>query len=504
MNYKKTIPGRDGVQQIFAVEELDDHVILRGYLSYDNIKVDIPAEIDGKPVTDIGEDCFFNHHEIGEVSFPNTLRTIASQAFAMCKGIRELTIPDGVTEIGSLAFRDCTGLRRIVLPASLKVLKAGTFAFCYPPSDIEIVLNEGLEGIESGIFSSGGLNHFFTVRLPESVKFVSDGAFDPGVRIITSFEHDERWFVSPGAECIKEMIADRDVRDNIVRVYRALSGFMSEHIRGLVTGDELNRLFDQELEKGVFQFLSIRGVQCSPDPDNWQSVLEEYRRWQRNLPPVSKDEKPWLYLSRTKEESEIWERTHHGDFPSWTKQRIGLCASDKSSLFELLTAFGIPIEYFEPATDDTVFDERKAGIPSGAYGAGNPYTIFSKWSDHDNLVRDPAPLGKTFTLISDLGLKAVVTINETTDACGASAFIGDGAIEGYTTDRKRPIRITADRNGKIGSIQYLEYPDDAAFFAKYPLWQKSIEYNRTKHDIWRKALDVLNLRFYCWCSAQED
>lgn len=195
MVVKRQIPNRNGEHQIFSIDEKEDHVVLVRYLSTDIKEVDIPSIIDAKPVTHIAGDCFFNHPEICDVRFPDTVTFIGMQAFALCKGIKELLLPDSVTEIEELAFRDCTGLRKIVLPASLKVLRRGVFCFCYLPDDVEIVLNEGLETIEGGVFSSGGINNFFTLKIPDSMQNIAKEAFSPGMKIITSRPINEDWFI---------------------------------------------------------------------------------------------------------------------------------------------------------------------------------------------------------------------------------------------------------------------------------------------------------------------
>ena len=153
-------------------------------MSDDVAAVDIPSAIEGKPVTAIGGDCFFDHEEITTISFPESLKTIGMQAFGMCKGISELILPDSITEIETFAFRDCTGLRKIVLPAGLRTLKRGVFAFTYLPDDVDIIISEGLETIESRVFSSGDLNQFFAVKIPSSVKECALDAFEPGVTVI--------------------------------------------------------------------------------------------------------------------------------------------------------------------------------------------------------------------------------------------------------------------------------------------------------------------------------
>ena len=493
---KITFPNRDGAPQVFSVDEYDDHILLRTYMSKDAAVVDIPSFIGGKPVAAIGENCFFAHEEIITISFPETLQTIGMQAFGMCKGLTELIFPDSVHEIESYAFRDCTGLRKIVLPANLKTLKTGVFSYCCPPDNMEIVITEGLEVIESQVFTSGGVNHFFKVFLPGSIKSVASDAFDPGVIIETPFPHGERWFVSTGTKCIKEMISCQDLRNNIIRAYDGMSRGISRHTKGLIIEDELRRVFSEELYQGFYKFLDERGIRFDVTHDNWLSFTDDYRLWLQGSSPKSGKDIPWLRLSRTRDEAAIWEQANHEGQPAWAKYYVELPPKDKSSLFELMNAFDLPVDYFEPAANDVVFDERKpAGIPSGSYGVGDPFVIYSNWSDADRLLQDSVPIGKTFSIVSDLDLKATVKITEKTD-CGNPVFIGEGTIAGYTTNRVRQLKISA-KDGSIISINYVEYPEDADYYAKFPLWQKLIEYRRYKQRIWEKTLDNLILRFCC-------
>ena len=180
---------------MFTIIENENDIEIQKYLVYDNPNVIIPSNINEKPVTRIGHDCFFNHPEIKTITFPETLTSIGDNSFALCKGLRELVLPDSITDIGAYAFRDCTGLKRVVMPANLKVLRTGLFSFCYfLDDDVEIVLNEGLETIETRIFSGGGLGTYITLNVPKTVKSIAPGAFNYGMKIITSLPYDENWF----------------------------------------------------------------------------------------------------------------------------------------------------------------------------------------------------------------------------------------------------------------------------------------------------------------------
>lgn len=199
----------------FLVEENDDHITLARYLSDEVKNVVIPTYIDKLPVTSIGDNCFFDHGEITQITLPPTLESIGNQAFALCKGISVLDLPDQIKEIGSFAFRDCKGLKKVKLPAKLKRLRTGVFSFCYLSEGAQIIVPDGLEVIEKGAFWSAGN---FELNLPESVKEIGVGAFNWGPRVITSLPFDKGWYQSwpYGEELInctgeKSLISDVEV-----------------------------------------------------------------------------------------------------------------------------------------------------------------------------------------------------------------------------------------------------------------------------------------------------
>ena len=60
----------------------------------------IPAELDGCPVTEIGEYAFKDCTRLKRVVLPDTIRRIGEFAFKDCSRLTELSIPDTVSEIG--------------------------------------------------------------------------------------------------------------------------------------------------------------------------------------------------------------------------------------------------------------------------------------------------------------------------------------------------------------------------------------------------------------------
>ena len=179
--------------QLFGIDEYDDHIEIGRLLSKDIEEVYVSGEINGKPVTVIKDECFFNEFKIRSITLPEGLKKIGCGAFALCKGIHEFVIPDSVEEIGTHAFRDCTGLAggRVVMPQSLRVLDHSVFAFCYMDG-VKFELKEGLEVIRSHAFYSAGA---FDLIIPESVKMIQPGAFaNSNIKVKTSLPYREDWF----------------------------------------------------------------------------------------------------------------------------------------------------------------------------------------------------------------------------------------------------------------------------------------------------------------------
>ena len=90
-------------------------------------ELEIPAEIDGKPVTSIGDGAFSVCSGLTKITIPNGVTSIGDYAFSDCSGLTKITIPNGVTSIRDGAFSNCSGLTEITIPDS--VTSIGDYAF---------------------------------------------------------------------------------------------------------------------------------------------------------------------------------------------------------------------------------------------------------------------------------------------------------------------------------------------------------------------------------------
>ena len=100
--------------------------------------VEIPAEIDGKCVTSIGDTAFRDCTSLTEITIPDSVTHIGWFVFCGCTSLTKITIPDSVTSIGNNAFRGCTSLTSITIPDSVKSIEMETFFGCTSLTEITI------------------------------------------------------------------------------------------------------------------------------------------------------------------------------------------------------------------------------------------------------------------------------------------------------------------------------------------------------------------------------
>ena len=115
----------------------DDAATLVRYFGADS-KVDIPAELGGKPVTSIGEYAFVYCNSLTEVTIPEGVTSIGVGAFAGCRSLTEVTIPEGVTSIGEWAFEGCSNLTKAIIPEGVTSIGKGAFLSCRSLTEVTI------------------------------------------------------------------------------------------------------------------------------------------------------------------------------------------------------------------------------------------------------------------------------------------------------------------------------------------------------------------------------
>lgn len=76
-------------------------------------EISVPEEIDGVPVTIIGQYAFSNCINLKSVNIPEGVKVIGASAFEWCEGLTEITVPNSVILVGDRAFSFCLALESI-------------------------------------------------------------------------------------------------------------------------------------------------------------------------------------------------------------------------------------------------------------------------------------------------------------------------------------------------------------------------------------------------------
>ncbi len=138
-----------------------------------NTTANIPAKIDGKQVTSIGESAFSGCRNLTEIIIPSGVTTIGDAAFDACSGLTKITIPDSVTSIGRSAFFSCKGLQELTIPDSVTTIGYGAFGECSGLT--KITMPSGIAKIEGEMFF--WCTKLEELTIPDRVTTIDAGCF---------------------------------------------------------------------------------------------------------------------------------------------------------------------------------------------------------------------------------------------------------------------------------------------------------------------------------------
>ena len=141
--------------------------------------IEIPTTYNGKPVTSVGANAFWESTELTSITIPKSIKSLGEEAFAFCINLKSLTVPNSITTwggevfactgietlvlenglkaIGPYAFKYCNSLTQVTIPSSIKTVGSGAFAGCEVLE--KVIIGLGVTTIESNAFSMCGLLH---------------------------------------------------------------------------------------------------------------------------------------------------------------------------------------------------------------------------------------------------------------------------------------------------------------------------------------------------------
>lgn len=136
--------------------------------------LEIPATIEGNPVTGIGDGAFQNLPSLSRLTVLDGVTSIGSFAFAECENLTQVTLPHSVTNLGNYAFARCASLPSIALPNRLTHLGTGLFSDCFRLEDVRFP--DELQII--GAFAFSNCSGLTRLRIPASVTGIGSNAFE--------------------------------------------------------------------------------------------------------------------------------------------------------------------------------------------------------------------------------------------------------------------------------------------------------------------------------------
>ena len=148
----------------------NNYVVSSVALEAGQTEVVIEGEIQGKKVTKIKDEAFYNKTAITKVILPESVTEIGASAFRRCKGMLEINL-DKVKTIGASAFSDCSVLANVNLASATSI---GTKAF-ENNAKLKKVENFIAETVPVSCFSSCAI--LKEVQLGETVKKLDESAF---------------------------------------------------------------------------------------------------------------------------------------------------------------------------------------------------------------------------------------------------------------------------------------------------------------------------------------
>lgn len=115
----------------------------------------------------------FSKTAILTIDVPNTVTTVGSRAFELCKGLETVVIGNGVTVISDKAFSNCTALKKVVMGSKVNTVGKNAFEYCESLTDI--TWSEKINYINDYAFYN--CESLAKVVLPNSLKEIGEWAF---------------------------------------------------------------------------------------------------------------------------------------------------------------------------------------------------------------------------------------------------------------------------------------------------------------------------------------
>ena len=136
-----------GEDRIYWTSQNDDGTMCFDWYTGDEETVEIPDNVFGNPIIEIGAGAFKGYEGLKHVIIPGGVTYIGGRAFADCEELESIQLPDTLEGLDWKVFENCRSLKEIIIPEGVTYLYADTFLGC--DSLTSVVLPESLEDIDA-------------------------------------------------------------------------------------------------------------------------------------------------------------------------------------------------------------------------------------------------------------------------------------------------------------------------------------------------------------------
>ncbi len=299
---------------------------------------------------------------------------------------------------------------------------------------------------------------------------------------------------------MEQILTEEHVKRTIDETLHTLDRIGQGYRRGFITQTDCFYTMLGEFSDGFWAFLRNNGLQIRINSDNYGAFSKEYLAYIKEKDVFEKDHKPWFFkLSNGAEASK----------------------EDQKLVMYMMLQYCLAPEFFEPEPEDITDPGR---VYAHGWHNGTAYGITFRCVDDGGLLTDEDTAGKSYRLVNDLGLEAVITVKEdrrNTERRGLdfdelieasengmqvmlAHFLAEGYIEGYTAKERKEnpdIIIRLNGKGKVYRLAYYASPEDEKVYKDFPLWQDHFKWSDEKAV---RDKEILSVLFYKYIIPPED
>ena len=134
-------------------------------------------------ITQIGQEAFRGCIYLSKIEFPSTLKSIDHFAFMECSALKQASLPDGMSTIGTRVFADCVSLESVNYPVSLNTAISYPYDYQYANGCVfmgckklkSITIPEGVTTIPNGVFNKA--DYLVNISFPSTLVNIECFAF---------------------------------------------------------------------------------------------------------------------------------------------------------------------------------------------------------------------------------------------------------------------------------------------------------------------------------------